>query len=164
MGPFIKYQTIMDRNRNRPQYPAFSLQKPCRAHISALGGNFRHENMTECPARLNEICPRVVTPEGIQRYEKTHHHRGTTRNFEWACAPWGAERWQKPLQTRQNRLGAVSQQSGRVGKHLYAFSKAQIALDNIRTAIGTRLGCVYGEFCVSVPRSDGTRAKSNRAS
>ena len=32
-------------------------------------------------------------------------------------------RLQKPLQTRQNRLGAVSQQSGRVGKHLYAFSK-----------------------------------------
>ena len=45
-------------------------------------------------------------------------------------------RWQKPLQTRQNRLGAVSQQSGRVGKHLYAFSKAQIALDNIPTILG----------------------------
>ena len=42
-------------------------------------------------------------------------------------------RAQIPLQTRQNRLGAVSQQSGRVEKHLYAFSKAQIALDNIPT-------------------------------
>ena len=73
-------------------------------------------------------------------------------------------RAQIPLRTPQNRLGAVSQQSGRVEKHLYAFSKAQIALDNIRSAVGTRLGCVYGKFCVSVPRGDGTRAKSNRTS
>ena len=45
-------------------------------------------------------------------------------------------RAQIPLRTPQNRLGAVSQQSGRVGKHLYAFSKAQIALDNIPTVLG----------------------------
>ena len=51
-------------------------------------------------------------------------------------------RWQKPLQTPQNRLGAVSQQSGRVGKHLYAFSTAQIALDNIPTVLGR----VYNAF------------------
>ena len=43
-------------------------------------------------------------------------------------------RWQKPLQTPQNRLGAVAQQSGRVGKHLYAFSKAKIELYHIKNA------------------------------
>ena len=42
----------------------------------------------------------------------------------------------RSLQTSQNRLGAVSQQSGRVGKHLHAFSKAQIALDIIPTVLG----------------------------
>ena len=49
-------------------------------------------------------------------------------------------RAQIPLRTPQNRLGAVSQQSGRVGKHLYAFSKAQIALDNIPTVLGRVCG------------------------
>ena len=36
----------------------------------------------------------------------------------------------------QNRVGAVSQHSGRVGRRSYARFKAQIALENIQTFFG----------------------------
>ena len=100
MGPFIKYQTIIDRNKYRRGYSHF-VAKPCRAHISARRGELG------CPARSNAQTGSKIRCEPL----KTVSGPYLSSPDELESIYMRFRKRRSPLTTSELQLGRVSDAS-----------------------------------------------------